>query len=191
MPRSYHHGNLHKSLIEEGVKLIEEKGVNGLTLREIGARAGVSRTAAYRHFSDKAELLEAISETAFTEFGDALEAARDSVIGSAAKRLDAMGLAYVRFAVEHRAYYKVMFGIACDAEDRGPRESAAGARAFRILADTIRDGQKAGEFRAGDPALFAKVIWTMSHGIATLELGSELMIQASEILRTGIGAIQH
>src|SRR5258708_31186887 len=79
---SYHHGNLRAALIDTSLKLIEEKGVRALTLREIGTRAGVSRTAAYRHFTNKAALLAAISEAGFKEFGDALEAPRQQAIAS-------------------------------------------------------------------------------------------------------------
>src|ERR1700719_1041429 len=100
----YHHGNLRAALIETGLKLIEEKGVKALTLREIGSRAGVSRMAAYRHFADKADLLGAISEAGFSQFADALEKARHEAPADTASRLDAMGLAYVRFAAEHPAY---------------------------------------------------------------------------------------
>src|SRR2546429_9382843 len=66
----YHHGHLPGALIEAGLKLIEEKGIRALTLRGVGGRGGVSRTAAYRHFSDKAALLGAIWEAGFTQFGD-------------------------------------------------------------------------------------------------------------------------
>jgi AcrR family transcriptional regulator len=50
---TYHHGNLRAALIQGGLELIEEKGVRALTLREIGDRLGVSRSAPYRHFTDK------------------------------------------------------------------------------------------------------------------------------------------
>src|SRR4051794_8355635 len=97
-PRPYHHGNLRAALIESGLDLIEEAGVRSLTLREIGARVGVSRTAAYRHFADKSELLAAISEAGFTQFADALEAARREAPQNFASRMSAMAVAYVRFA---------------------------------------------------------------------------------------------
>src|ERR1700676_4509372 len=93
----YHHGNLREALIEAGLKLIEEKGVRALTLREIGAQGGVSRMAAYRHFADKAGLLEAISEGGFAQFADALDQTRGSAGEAFGPRLKAMALAYVRF----------------------------------------------------------------------------------------------
>src|SRR5687767_10141651 len=106
----YHHGNLRSSLIEAGLKLIARKGVQSLTLREIGVQLGVSRMAAYRHFSNKADLLAAISEAGFTLFADALDDARRGAGRECASQLRAMAVAYVRFAGAYPAYYEVMFG---------------------------------------------------------------------------------
>src|SRR6266704_6644889 len=104
--RPYHHGNLPAALIEAGLKLIEKKGVRALTLREIGARVGVSRMAAYRHFADKSDLLAAIREAGFAQFADALDLARSKAGKSFASHLKAMALTYVRFAARHPAYYE-------------------------------------------------------------------------------------
>src|SRR6266849_2149258 len=93
--KRYHHGNLRAALIEAGLELIAEKGPLALTLREIGSRLGVSRTAAYRHFADKTELLNAIREAGFIEFGNALEQAREQAGPKFAARLTAMGKAYL------------------------------------------------------------------------------------------------
>jgi AcrR family transcriptional regulator len=176
---TYHHGNLREVLIAEGANIVKEKGVNGLTLREIGERAGVSRTAPYRHFADKAELLSAISEAGFTEFADALEAARDGEKGRFAARIEAMGKAYLRFAEERRPYYQVMFGETC--APGGP----AAQRAFGVLEGMIRSGQSSGDVRPGDSAVMAKVVWALVHGIATLRLDLDFKL-VTDILRTGL-----
>src|SRR5215208_7687586 len=63
--RPYHHGNLRRALLDEALTTIRHEGVEGLTLREIGARVGVSRTALYRHFSDKRALLAAVATEGF------------------------------------------------------------------------------------------------------------------------------
>lgn len=192
MPRTYHHGNLREVLIREGVKLIKEKGVAGLTLREIGIRADVSRTAAYRHFSDKAQLLSAIRDAGFAEFADVLEAAKASSSAFSA-RLTSMGLAYLRFAEERRPYYEVMFGVGCDL---GPMEnSETGDRAFAVLVGMITDGQTRGDVRPGDPEILARVVWSLVHGVAMLRIdtdfteggdGAKFMRTAAEVLRTGL-----
>ena len=108
--------------------------------------------------------------------------------------MDAMGLAYLKFAEEHRAYYEVMFGVGCDLGERPAGGSEAGARAFGLL-ETIREGQATGEIRASDPAFLAKVVWALSHGVAMLklemgpeskELGKKFIVAAAEVLRTGL-----
>ncbi len=168
--RRYHHGNLQAALIEAGLKLIEKKGVRALTLREIGARVGVSRMAAYRHFANKADLLAGIREAGFERFADALDRARSKAGKTFTARLKAMCLAYVRFAAEHPAYYEVMFGWV----DESPAPSPAGARAFAILEETIREGQGAGEVSAGDSSRLACLVWAEVHGISMLRLAPDL-----------------
>lgn len=180
---SYHHGNLRAALIATSLKLIEEKGVRALTLREIGTCAGVSRTAAYRHFTNKADLLGAISEAGFKEFGDALEAARQLASGTSNSPLEAMAVAYVRFASEHRAHYEVMF------EDSYVPKGEYAARAFHILEETVRQGQEAGQIRPGDSVQLARLLWSLVHGISTLRPDPDptnFTIFCAQVLRTGL-----
>ncbi len=167
--RRYHHGHLRERLIEAGLELIQQKGVSALTLREIGARVGVSRMAAYRHFADRAALLAAISEAGFVRFGDWLEEARESAPrgrDAFTARMRAMAAAYVRFAAAHPAHYQVMFGTVSDPHTRPP--SVPAARSFSILEDTIREGQATGVVRAGSSTDLARAVWCMVHGISTL-----------------------
>jgi AcrR family transcriptional regulator len=169
--QQYHHGNLRAALIDAGLKLIARKGVRALTLREIGSHLGVSRMAAYRHFSDKADLLAAIREAGFSEFADALDAARSKAGRAFASRLGAMAIAYVRFAAEHPAYFEVMFSWT---DEQSAKPSPAGGRAFGILEQTIREGQEAGEVRAGDSVELARLVWAEVHGISMLRLARDL-----------------
>jgi AcrR family transcriptional regulator len=187
---AYHHGNLRAELIDCGLRLIQEKGIRALTLREIGTRLGVSRSAAYRHFADKAALLSSISEAGFIEFGNALETAKFSTSDDFRSRLQAMGAAYLQFASEHRAHFEVMFG---EPPEPGCPPSEAGARAFGILEQTIREGQERGEVRAGDSTVLARCVWAMVHGASMLQLDSAPGAPpfndfSSEILMTGLAS---
>jgi AcrR family transcriptional regulator len=190
--RPYHHGNLPAALINAGLKLIAKKGVRALTLREIGARVGVSRMAAYRHFSDKADLLAAIREAGFAQFADVLEQARSKAGKSFSSRLRAMAVAYVRFAAEHPAHFEVMFGWN---PQQPASPSPAGARAFGILEQTIREGQESGDVRPGDSAVLARLVWAQVHGVSMLRLAPDLTPKGagtrfvefgSQILETGL-----
>src|SRR5918999_4340975 len=130
--RPYHHGNLRRALLDEALATIRAEGVNALTLREIAARVGVSRTALYRHFADKRALLTALATEGFRTLREQLVAAwEEGGRGDAAFR--AMGVAYVRFAVTNPAHYRVMFGGFVDTQAWDPELAAEGSGAFQAL----------------------------------------------------------
>src|SRR4051812_33847937 len=104
----YHHGDLRRALIDEAVRTIEAEGVDALTLRAVAQALGVSRTALYRHFADKAALLTAVATTGFHTLSEALDEAWRTG-GRGRRAFDDMGVAYVLFAVAHPSYYRVMF----------------------------------------------------------------------------------
>src|ERR1700704_4873048 len=94
--RPYHHGNLRRALLDEALVTIRAEGVEGLTLREIGARLGVSRTALYRHFADKRAFLAAVATEGFSTLRQQLVTAWES--GRGRHAFESMGVVYVRFA---------------------------------------------------------------------------------------------
>jgi len=183
----YHHGNLRAALIQCGLELIEKKGVHALTLREIGSQIGVSRSAAYRHFKDKAALLSAIVDAGFAEFGNVVQAAKDAAGEGFAAQMDSMALAYFRFANEHRTQFEVMVAAVLES---GVAE-VGGGHNLRNLEQMIRDGQQTGEVRQGDPALLARVIWALIHAASMLRLDEDsaelpFLRFSTEALRSGL-----
>ena len=169
----YHHGDLRRALLEEALRTIQAGGVGQLTLRAVGDALGVSRSALYRHFSDKQALLAAVGREGFRMLRLALTAAWDEH-GRGRKGFEAMGLAYVRFAVAHPAHYRVMFGgfIESCAKDSGFIEEAQAA--FQVLVDSLVEQQRAGRVRRDDPLLLARFIWSVVHGIAMLVIDGQL-----------------
>lgn len=181
---TYHHGNLRAALIQGGLELIEEKGIRALTLREIGDRLGVSRSAPYRHFNDKTDLLSAISQAGFIGFGNAIAKAKQSAGSGLGAQLDSMLIAYIRFANEHRAQFEGMFAALLE----GGGSAEGSGQAFRILLETIREAQERGEVRRGDPTLLAHLVWDLVHGTSMMRRGeddAEIRYKA-EVLRSGL-----
>src|SRR5262247_3375139 len=107
----YHHGNLREALLKAAIRLIAEVGPTAFTLREVARRAGVSHNAPYRHFEDKEALLAAVATEGFLLLSAALRDARANV-EVAEERFVRTGVAYLRFAQEHRGYLAVMHGPA-------------------------------------------------------------------------------
>ena len=194
--RPYHHGNLRRALLDEALATIRAEGVEGLTLREIGARLGVSRTALYRHFADKRALLAAVATEGFRTLRQRLVAAWEEG-GHDRAAFESMGVAYVRFAVANPAHYRVMFGGFVDPKACQPDLAAEAAGAFQALVDALAALQRDAIMRAEDTVKMARFVWAVVHGVAMLGIDGqlrepgaveELMRYALERLRTGIEA---
>ncbi len=194
--RPYHHGNLRRALLDEAIAIIRTEGVDGLTLREIGARLGVSRTALYRHFADKGALLRAVATEGFRILRQELITAWE-VGGRGRAAFDAMGVAYVGFAIANPSHYRVMFGGFVDPKASEPELAAEAAGAFEALVDALAALQRDGLVHGDDTVRMARFIWAVVHGMAMLGIDGqlrepgavdELMRYALERLRTGIDA---
>ena len=98
--RPYHHGDLRPALLRAAVEVIGQSGPAAMSLREVARRAGVSHAAAAYHFGDKAGLLTAVAAQGYRMLTEELRRARDSRRGFLE-----VGVAYVRFAVSHRAHF--------------------------------------------------------------------------------------
>src|SRR5688572_8901090 len=192
--RPYHHGNLRRALLDEALATIRDEGVDGLTLREIGARLGVSRTALYRHFADKGALLTTVATEGFRALRLGLVTAGEEG-GRGDDAFRAMGGAYVRFAVANPSHYRVMFGGFVDPQAQNPELGAEAEGAFQALVNALSALQRDGVVRSDDPVLMARYVWALVHGMAMLgidgklrESGAveELMQYAFDRLRTGI-----
>ncbi|MGW5638255.1 TetR/AcrR family transcriptional regulator [Streptomyces sp. NPDC003832] len=99
---------LRERLVDVGAELLAAEGVGALTLREIARRAGVSHGAPRRHFPTHLELLSAIARRGFAELADRATSAVEGVDGPRAQ-LGALAREYLRFAVERRGMYELMF----------------------------------------------------------------------------------
>jgi AcrR family transcriptional regulator len=122
--RPYHHGDLRPALLRAAVEVIGQSGPAAMSLREVARRAGVSHAAAAYHFGDKAGLLTALAAQGYRMLTEELRSVRDARSG-----LLEVGVAYVRFAVSHRAHFEVMYRPELyrrdDAEVREARAAAA------------------------------------------------------------------
>jgi AcrR family transcriptional regulator len=193
----YHHGDLGRALLQEALRTIQADGVESLTLRGVGKSLGVSRTALYRHFSDKSALLRAVAREGFRTLRlELLEAWQAN--GRGREAFEAMGVAYVRFALAHPSHYRVMFGGFVEMGSADPELAAEAAGAFGALVDALVALQQAGLVRRDEPLLLARFIWAIVHGIARLAIDGQMRCSpdesealtrfAIERVRTGIAA---
>lgn len=148
--------------------MIEQTGPSGVSLRELARRLGVSHAAPRHHFADKAALLTAVAIDGYRLLGDALEEAWTRT----GEYLE-VGVAYVRFAVGHRAHFEVMF------RPELYRADDPDLRAARTIAGELLYGPAA-ERDAESPLAAAIAAWSLMHGVALLWLNGSLPRDAGD-----------
>lgn len=184
MTRStYHHGNLRRALLDAGLELLGERGVDGFTLREVARRAGVSHAAPYHHFADRAALVRALVAESFNLLGSRLAAA-SSAVEDPMERISAMGVAYVEFALDHPERYRLMFRseLSRDGDSEAATEAdAAAGGAFGTLISAVQQAFDEGRLRDDtEPGAVAVAAWASVHGLASLVLEGALGIRSDQ-----------
>lgn len=162
---SYHHGDLRRAIMDAALEVIRESSPAAVSLRDLARRAGVSHAAPAHHFGDKAGLLTAVAVQGFGLLGDVLKKAAGQPDGFLA-----VGVAYVGFAVEHRAHFEVMFRPELYNTDN-PELLEAQARTSRMLYEGAAAYAQDGGTMPQDAALAA---WSLVHGFASLWLSGNL-----------------
>ncbi|WP_067585002.1 TetR/AcrR family transcriptional regulator [Endozoicomonas ascidiicola] len=168
--KNYHHGNLRQSLVREATCVIATVGVEGLSMRNLAERAGVSRTAAYHHFKDKNALLCAIAEQGFKEWDVHFSLLMSEQTGDMSLWLNTFVQAYLDFSREHQEQYDLMFGRTIW-KNGEPTEALkiASFRCFQNFVDLIRQWQDKGQVASHlDCLRIAQVSWSTLHGMSRL-----------------------
>jgi AcrR family transcriptional regulator len=166
---AYQHGNLREALVQAGMKLLSEGGVEDLSLRAAAQLAGVSHAAPYRHFKDKNALVAAVAEQGFRLLSASLRAGEQAAAGGTVReRLRGQGQGYVKFAIEHPGYLGIIFGGVLDGKLTTPELKAAGQQAYHALRDLVAEGITRGELRTADPDAVSLAVWSMVHGLSHL-----------------------
>ena len=172
--KPYHHGDLRNALIQAGLELLAEGGVQELDLRKVARRAGVSHAAPYRHFADKQALIAAINEEGFHRLAERIQATLREVSDEPFEQLLGVALAYVRFAQEHPWLMREMFSGLTIEREAFASLHAASKTVYRLYIEVVRHGQERGKIVDGDPAALAGVLWSVLHGLAMLIIEQQM-----------------
>lgn len=190
---AYHHGDARAALVLAAGELLEEVGAALVSLRGVAERAGLSRQAPYNHFTDKEAMLAALVTIGFHRLAADLRAAAEGQTSALA--LASAGEAYIAFAQERPALFRLMFARELVEIAKFPEAAAASADAYAALSVVVATLCPAN--RVGDLGLAA---WCIVHGYATLcneagieapERRSQRARQFSLIIAASAGAASH
>jgi AcrR family transcriptional regulator len=203
--RAYHHGDLRRALLDAALAILRSHGLDALTLRATARAAGVSQTAPYRHFEDRTALLAGVAEDGYLRLRVRLQQAVSAPRppGSTQRQvLQNLALEYLRFALEHPAEYRLMFGSELGmtpADSLPPGLAEAQDAVYSFLRGGIARTQELELVRPGDPGQMAFTCWALLHGVVMLHLdgrmakagsltAEEMVVEATNLLMTGMSA---
>jgi AcrR family transcriptional regulator len=151
------------ALLDAATRLLDEGGVEAVTLREVGRQAGVSHNAPYKHFASKETLLAAIAARDLARQGAVLTTTIAK--NSPEEALRTAMHNHVAWAFDYPARFKLVFGTwSIDSEEL----RVAAHTAYTKLVDLVAATQDAGALPAGDPERMAALLRALAHGAANL-----------------------
>jgi AcrR family transcriptional regulator len=167
---TYHHGDLRSSLVEVGAEMIREAGIEGLSLRKLAERIGVSRTATYHHFNNKNDLLCAIAALGFIQWQSVSESIFNNEQISGEEKFRQFVYKYIKFATQNPSLYELMFGKTIwknNNSDQALRDTAYPS--FNYQLEMTKIWQQQGLLIEDENSLrLAQVTWGTLHGIVRL-----------------------
>lgn len=167
----YHHGDLREALVAASFDIVREKGAENFALSDACRRAGVSTAAPYKHFRDRNEVLEEVAKRAFIALGDqGVSAAREAGEGTL-DGIIAMNIAYVDFARNEQALFKLMFGQNPELKEAEPVVECGRSCFLRVVDQFEIYCRRNGV--AADATDVCMRMWTFIHGMASLVIDED------------------
>ncbi len=188
---SYHHGNLRESLVTAAIAVAREHGPEGLALRDLARRVGVSHNAAYRHFADRDALVAEVARRAMAGLVASMQRRLDTVTATdpvlrARRRLAETGRGYVHFALGEPGLFRVAFG----SYPQGPDPSdETDVDPFGVLVSCLDELVEVG-FLHRDARPGAEITcWSAMHGFAVLHLEGPLGDEADAVREQALASV--
>jgi AcrR family transcriptional regulator len=170
----YHHGDLKNALIKAGTEILADKGLGGLSLRQVAKQAGVSHAAPYAHFKDKQALIAAISTEGFKQLYSQIESVKKAHQAEPESLLIETAWSYVQFALNEPDRFKLMFSSVLEKEKEYPEFVEISQDNFQQLVEIIEICQQANILKGGDSDLIALSVWGTVHGFVSLLLEGQI-----------------
>ncbi len=158
--------DVRRAILDNAVVLVAERGVRGVSFREVARRAGVSHQAPYHHFGNLHGILRALAREGFDALTRAMQ--RAARVDDPIEAFTGIGVAYVKFATKNVGHFRVMFqrSLVDLHDDDEPIDEAAAT--YQTLVDCTERVVEAGYAPQLDPTSLAHLAWSAVHGLSVL-----------------------
>ena len=173
--KRYHHGDLRRALIDAALRLAEQGGVEGISVREAARLAGVSPGAPFRHFETRDALMTAVAEEAQRRFRVEI----DTVLAEAPasdplSRFRSFGLAYLRWAMRNPAHFEIISTGRYFNHDGAAALSRDNAELIAMIERLLEDALAQGQLRPSDLKTLKVAGRALVYGFARMNLDGHL-----------------
>lgn len=166
---------MEELILDAAMKLFLEEGYKNLTIRKIASEIEYSPATIYLYFKDKDEIFFTLQKRAFAKFYEVQMSVQS--IPDARERLTAHGWAYIRFALENKEYYDLMFIMSDPVLKMKKIEDwDTGIHSYDLLRKNVRECVEAGVMKSNDVESASFALWSFVHGIASLIIKRGFMI---------------
>jgi AcrR family transcriptional regulator len=169
--------------------LFLKHGPEGVSMRAVAGRVGLTPMALYRHFRSKQALHEALIEQGHAVFLQYLQ--RALAEPSPGARLARSAFEYLNFALEHQQDYRVMFMTSLPLPIGAAPPAWRDVATFRFLVDRIREAAAAGLLQIDDPERTALSSWAHVHGLVSLYLTNKLQLDEAQFRDVYARSVTH
>ena len=166
--KSYHHGDLKNALIQAGIKILADEGIEGFSLRKVAREAGVTHSAPYAHFADKQAMIAAISTDGYRKVYERINAVIEQFPDDPLRQFIETAWVYVSFGFEEPDHFKITFSGSVERDREYPALVEMTGKTFDALRQLIIRCQKSGLLDSGEPDLAAVTVWGFVHGFVHL-----------------------
>lgn len=171
---------LKAKILEAAKELFIEKGYDATSIRNVAERIEYSPTTIYLYFKDKDDIFYALHQEGFgllNQYFRVLENVPDPF-----ERLKTIMRAYIKFALENREFYDLMFisraPMNALKEDCGDWDE--GKKSFEALVQTVAQCIEQKYFPPLDPETLSFTMWSMVHGVCSLEIRDRCSVLTEE-----------
>lgn len=171
--------DLRRTILNAATHLFEREGYERFSMRQVAEAIGYSATTIYLHFTDKDDLLHHVALEGFRTFGHELQAAFDGAENTV-ERLEAIGVAYLRFGLSHPLHYRLMFMVRGEFLERPcPPSYESIVDSFAVLRRTVEIGLERGDLPPADTDFYTAYLWAHVHGFVSLHLATPYLPAAA------------
>lgn len=176
---------LASRLVDQAGRILSTEGAAALTLRRLAEAVGISTMPVYTLFGDKRGLLTAMYRDGYLRLGAALRAAAEGT-DDPLQALVELGHTYRATALANAHLYDLMFGRPAPAFRPGPDAQEVADATFRPLVDAVQRCLDAGQLSGGEAERIAFHLWSVSHGMVSLELAGHQRGDAAQAYEEGL-----